>query len=127
MKKLLMVLLLFMGLNAAGQSLQVRATYFYPGDGSQGNYVATGERINRQKLYNEEYRWVALSPDVFKKLGVKLNDVIEVKSSKNPRMNGRWIVKDKMARRIQNGIDFLLPPRNSYKFENGPVTITKCS
>lgn len=101
----------------------VRATKYYAGHGC-GWVTADGSRINNQRVESFQDRWVALSPDMFKK-GYKLGDRIMVKSD-NPLLNGVWVVKDKMAPRIKNGIDFLMTRSNSKKFENPcKVTIKK--
>ena len=102
---------------------QVRATKYYAGHGC-GWVTADGSRINNAKVNSGEHRWVALSPDMFKK-GYKLGDRIYVESD-NPRLKGEWVVKDKMAPRIKNGIDFLMTRENSKAFTNPcKVTIRK--
>lgn len=102
---------------------QVRATKYYAGNGC-GWVTADGSRINNAKVNSGEHRWVALSPDMFNK-GYKLGDRIWVESD-NSRLRGEWVVKDKMAPRVKNGIDFLMTRENSKTFTNPcKVTIKK--
>ncbi len=98
----------------------VRATKYYAGHGC-GWTTASGDRINNQKVRNGEHRWVALSPDMFKKHGYKLGDKIYVESN-NPTLRGYWIVKDKMAKWKKDSIDFLFT-RDMKGFDN-PCKVT---
>ena len=97
----------------------VRATKYYAGTAC-GIVTADGSRINSQKVRSGEHRWVALSPDMFKK-GYKLGDKIYVKSN-NSVLRGHWIVKDKMAKYKKNSIDFLFT-KDMKGFEN-PCKVT---
>lgn len=54
-----------------------------------------------------------------------MNDTIEVKSDRNPGVNGYWVVKDKMSGRKK--IDFLMHRSNTRSFRNGNVTIRKAN
>lgn len=121
MKKILSVLFVLM-IFACHSNAQhcVRATKYYAGHGC-GWVTADGSRINNKKVESGEHRWVALSPDMFRK-GYKLGDRIRV-TSKNPRLNGVWVVKDKMAKSVCNGIDFLMTRSNSKAFTN-PCKVT---
>lgn len=98
----------------------LRATKYYAGHGC-GWVTASGSRINNQKVKNGEHRWVALSPDMFKKHGYKLGDRIRVECD-NPALRGHWIVKDKMANYKKNSIDFLFT-RDMKGFDN-PCKVT---
>ena len=101
----------------------VRATKYYAGHNC-GVITADGSRINVSRVHNFTDRWVALSPDMFKK-GYKFGDVIHV-TSNNPVLNGHWVVKDKMASYKKNSIDFLMTRGNSREFNNPcKVTIRK--
>lgn len=93
----------------------VRATKYYAGHNC-GWVTADGSRINNAKVKTGEHRWVALSHDMFKKHGFKLGDKIHVESD-NPILQGEWTVKDKMATRLKNSIDFLFT-RNMKGFIN---------
>ena len=87
--------------------------------------TASGDRINYDKLKNYQIRWVALSHDMFNQHGFRLGDVIIVESDSNPAINGEWVVKDKMGKRLRKRIDFLTPRGDKYNFRNGAVTIRK--
>lgn len=101
----------------------LRATKYYANHNC-GSITADGSRINNARVHNGQDRWVALSHDMFKK-GYSLGDIIMVES-KNPRLNGTWIVKDKMGPRLRNSIDFLMTRGNSKAFNNPcKVTIRK--
>ncbi|MBQ9555608.1 MAG: hypothetical protein IJV05_05225 [Muribaculaceae bacterium] len=62
---------------------------------------------------------------MFNQHGFKLGDVIIVESETNPAINGEWVVKDKMSKRLRKRIDFLTPRGDKYNFRNGSVTIRK--
>lgn len=94
---------------------KVRATKYYAGH-KCGTVTADGSRISVSKVHSGEHRWVALSPDMFRK-GYRLGDRIKVVSS-NPRLCGIWVVKDKMGPRKRNSIDFLMTRENSKDFNN---------
>lgn len=121
MKKFLtFILILIMCVITVDANHKVRATKYYGGHNC-GWMTADGSRINNAKVNSGEHRWVALSPDMFNK-GYKLGDKIHV-TSDNPRLNGVWVVKDKMASSVRNGIDFLMTRQNSKDFVN-PCTVT---
>lgn len=128
MKRIKLVLLSVLALAvflicSADTQHRVRATKYYAGHGC-GYVTADGSRIDVKKVHNGTIRWVALSPDMFKK-GYKLGDRIHVTSS-NSRLNGVWVVKDKMASWKRNSIDFLMTKENSKDFDNPcHVTIRK--
>ena len=98
----------------------VRATKYYAGHNC-GFVTADGSRINVGKVHNGQHRWVALSHDMFRK-GYRLGDKIMVTSS-NRRLNGVWVVKDKMGPRKRNSIDFLMTRGNS-KWFTSPCKVT---
>lgn len=113
---------LLMSLCCFGQH-NVRATKYYAGHNC-GHVTADGSRINTNKVHTFEHRWVALSPDMFRK-GYKLGDKIFVISS-NKLLHGIWVIKDKMGPRKRNSIDFLMTRGNSKGFQNPcQVTIKK--
>lgn len=94
---------------------KVRATKYYAGHNC-GMVTADGSRINVKKVHNGQHRWVALSRDMFSK-GYRMGDRIKVVSN-NQRLNGIWLVKDKMGPRKRNSIDFLMTRGNSKSFNN---------
>ena len=101
----------------------MRATKYHPGMGGAGHVTASGDRIDKAKLRNYEIRWVALSADMFRKHGFKLGDTIMVTSESVPKLNGKWVVKDRMGARRKQSIDFLLPKGDNYRF-HGTTTVT---
>ena len=115
MRKVLFLLaLLICSINASGQ-VTVTATKYHPGMGGAGWVTASGSRIDNNKLRNYEIKWIALSHDLFKKLGVKMGDEVIIECS-NEKLNGVWVVKDKMAPRLRNHIDILLPKGDNMNF-----------
>lgn len=104
----------------ASEEYTVYGTYYHP---SYGTHTASGDRIVSSKVKSGEHRWVALSRDMFRKNGFKLNDTILVTSEDNPCVNGYWVVKDKMGGHKK--IDFLMHRTCVKDFRNGQVTIQK--
>jgi len=126
LKKILLAAVAVMALTAAGQEYTLRATKYHPGQGGAGWVTASGDRINYTKLKNYQIHWVALSHDMFAKYGFRLGDTIIVESELVPKLNGEWIVKDKMGRRLRKRIDFLTPRGDHYHFKShSMVTIRK--
>lgn len=121
LRQVIAILFICIGFVVFGQHT-VSATKYYPGHGC-GWRTADGSKINIHRVNSGHDRWVALSHDMFKK-GYKLGDVIIVKS-KNPHLNGEWIVRDKMGPRARNRIDFLMTRTNSKHFANCKVVIKK--
>ena len=97
------------------------ATKYHPGMGGAGWVPASGDRIDKGRLARHEIRWVALSHDMFNK-GYRMGDTIEVTCERLPAINGKWVVKDKMGKRLRNRIDFLLPRGDDYGFA-GHITV----
>lgn len=55
-----------------------------------------------------------------------MGDTIEVTCDRVPRLNGKWVVKDRMGRRTHMKIDFLLPRGDDHGFHSRVnVTIRK--
>jgi len=121
MRNALILLVLFIGSLTASAQITVTATKYHPGMGGAGWVTASGDRINNTKLKNYEIRWVALSRDLFKKLGVKMGDEVVIECS-NHKLNGTWIVKDKMGARMRNRIDILLPRGDKMNFHS-PIKV----
>ena len=117
-KALFLILLLICSIGASGQ-VTVTATKYHPGMGGAGWVTASGSRIDNNKLKNYEIKWVALSRDLFNKLGVKMGDEVIIECA-NKLLNGVWIVKDKMGPRMRNHIDILLPRGDKMNF-HGPI------
>jgi len=117
----LMALIVTAGMAQTSHTL--RATKYHPGMGGAGWVTASGARINNTKLKNYEIRWVALSHDMFRQHGFRLGDTIEVTCERVPKLNGLWVVKDKMGPRLRKRIDFLLPRGDNYRFHS-PTNVT---
>jgi len=125
LRKLLFAVMAVMVMTVMGQTYTVSATKYHPGMGGAGWVTASGDRIDNAKLKKYEIRWVALSPDLFNK-GFRLGDTIEVTCDRVPKLNGKWVVKDKMGRRTHMKIDFLLPRGDDHDFHSRVnVTIRK--
>lgn len=120
MKKLLLFILVALAVSATAQ-ITVHATKYHPGRGC-GWGTASGSRIDKAKLNRYELRWIAMSPDLYKKLGVKYGDTV-ILDSKNHRLNGKWVAKDKMSARLHNCIDLMLPYRDTMHFTS-PIKMT---
>ena len=119
MKKLLLLLILFVSFPIFSQHYTLTATKYYPGRGGLTWYTADGSRIEKDKLYNYELRWVALSHDMLKVF--QYGDTILV-DCENEYLKGLWIVKDKMHKRWKNRIDFMLPYGEKIGFDR-PIKV----
>lgn len=123
-----LILTLFITFNVHGNSYNVKATYYHPGNGC-GWVTASGDHINDSKLKNNLIRWVALSEDMFRLYGFKIGDIIIVESE-FVELCGEWVVKDKMGKTNKKGekqnrrIDFLRH-RSHKKFDTHNVKIRK--
>ena len=100
-KALFLLALLICSINASGQ-VTVTATKYHPGMGGAGWVTASGSRIDNNKLKNLEIKWVALSPDMFKKLGVKMGDeviikVLEVDDRGRTKMTIKGVTEEEKA------------------------------
>ena len=119
-KALFLLLLLISSIGASGQ-VTVTATKYHPGMGGAGWVTASGSRIDNNKLKNYEIKWIALSHDMFQKLGVKMGDEVIIECA-NSLINGVWKVMDKMGPRLRNRIDILLPKGDKMNF-NAPMKV----
>lgn len=105
MKKLLLALL-FIPLSLYGQ-FNVTATYYHAGPKHGLSWhTASGKKIDVKKLNSGKLRWVALSRDLLRHY--RYGDTITVISN-NPKINGKWVVMDKMGGHHRKKIDFLTP------------------
>lgn len=127
---LAVALVLAMGVHAQDKDTtcyEVRATKYHPGMGGAGWVTASGARIDNRRLKAYEIRWVALSPDMFRECGFRMGDTINVVSERVEKLNGKWVVKDKMGPRTRRRIDFLLPKGDNYRFTAPTkVSISRC-
>ena len=125
MRPFLFAIVAIVAITAMGQKHTLRATKYHPGMGGAGWVTASGARIDNAKLKNYEIRWVALSHDMFSRHGFRLGDTIEVTCENVEKLNGLWVVKDKMGKHLRKRIDFLLPRHDNYGFSQTTVTIEK--
>ena len=82
-------------------TIEVLSTYYHS---SVGRYTADGTIIVKDSISIYKYRWVAISHD----LNISFGDTITIISTICPKLNGKWIVKDRMRKGIRKRIDFLL-------------------
>ena len=101
LRRFFLALAVVIAVSAVGQDYKLHATKYHPGQGGAGWVTASGDRINYDKLKNY------------------------VESETTPSLNGEWVVKDKMGKRLRKRIDFLTPRGDKYNFRNGAVTIRK--
>lgn len=102
----ILILLLFIPFVTYSQH-NVTATYYHAGPKHGLSwYTASGNKINAKELNSKRLKWVALSHDLLKHYSY--GDTIVVSSS-NPKLEGEWIVMDKMHKRHRGRIDFLSP------------------
>lgn len=123
MRCFILPVVIVFALSALAQEFTMRATKYHPGTGGAGWVTASGSRIDGSKLRNYEIRWVALSRDMFDRHGFKLGDTINVTCKDVPKLNGKWVVKDRMGTRRPKHIDFLLPKGDNYGFTS-PTNVT---
>ena len=73
--------------------------------------TADMSRIDIKKLNNRDIRWIAVSRDLLKKYSMGDTIIIE---SPNPRINGEWVIHDKMNKRFTKRIDLLVAKDDDY-------------
>lgn len=105
--------------------LLVKATK-YNADPKQCNedYLRTASMtlIDTNKLRTYELNYVALSRDLYKHYN--FHDTIKV-ISRNPNLSKDWVVKDKMNKRYEGRIDFLLPKGDTTGFDKPEDVLIK--
>jgi hypothetical protein len=74
--------------------------------------TASNARINVEKLYKQELRWIALSRDLLKRWKGDFNygDTI-VLASGDSRIDGLWIIQDNLNKKYKNRGDLLFDSR----------------
>ena len=90
--------------------IQVSASVYFPVEeqtDSTPYITADGSKINEEKP--GQHRWVAVSRDLLRKWGgtIDYGDTLYVKGL-NRQMDGIYIVRDTMKKRIKNRIDILV-------------------
>lgn len=73
--------------------------------------TADMSKIDIDKLNNRDIRWIAVSRDLLEKYSMGDTVIIE---SPNPRINGEWVIHDKMNKRFTKRIDLLVAERDEY-------------
>ena len=73
------------------------------------------------ELENREIRWIAVSRDLLDKYS--MGDTVIIESS-NPRVNGEWVIHDKMNKRFTNRIDLLVAENDEYYNLRMPKNVT---
>jgi hypothetical protein len=83
--------------------------------------TASTSKINLKKLKKGQIRWVALSRDLLKRWGGKIdyNDSIYIIGGEK---EGWWVVKDCMNKRYKNRVDFLTYKEKRFK-ENVKIIV----
>jgi 3D (Asp-Asp-Asp) domain-containing protein len=95
--------------------INVTASIYYPEEAQTDStplITADGSRINHKKP--RKHRWVALSRNLLKKWGGKFNygDSLQVKGI-SPQLDGIYVVRDTMKRRLRNRVDILVGPNDN--------------
>ena len=90
--------------------------------------TASNHRINEKKLRAGSIRWMALSRDLLKRWGgrIQYGDTINLQSG-DPSIDGFWVVHDTMNKRFRNRGDLLFHSkvRSRGKWSNVMVTLWK--
>ena len=73
--------------------------------------TADMSKINLEKLKNREIKWIAVSRDLLESYNMGDTVIIE---SKNPKINGEWVIHDKMNKRFTKRIDLLVASGDKY-------------
>ena len=101
-----------MGLSAMAQTMTVTGTIYHPG-GRLSWRTASGDKIDNEKLKKREIKWMAVTKDILD-AGFKMNDTVVVECESAPQLNGKWVIKDRMSRRLRKKVDFLVARGDSY-------------
>ena len=88
--------------------------------------TASNARIDKDKLYKQEIRWMALSRNLLKRWEGKFHygDTVRVNSG-DPEIDGIWVIQDNLNKRYKDAGDLLFDGRvrKLGKWKN--VTITR--
>jgi 3D (Asp-Asp-Asp) domain-containing protein len=96
-------------------AINVTASIYYPEVAQTDStplITADGSHINQKKP--RKHRWVALSRNLLKKWGGKINygDSLRVKGI-SKELDGIYVVRDTMKRRLRNRVDILVGPNDN--------------
>ena len=83
--------------------------------------TADMSEIILDELENRDIRWIAVSRDLLDKYS--MGDTVIIESS-NPRVNGEWVIHDKMNKRFTNRIDLLVAENDEYYNLRMPKNVT---
>lgn len=83
--------------------------------------TADMSEIILDELENRDIRWIAVSRDLLDKYS--MGDTVIIESS-NPRVNGEWVIHDKMNKRFTNRIDLLVAENDDYYNLRMPKNVT---
>lgn len=83
--------------------------------------TADNSKINLEKLKNREIRWIAVSRDLLDKYSMGDTVIID---SPNDKINGEWVIHDKMNKRFTKRIDLLVSEDEKYYGLRMPKTAT---
>jgi 3D (Asp-Asp-Asp) domain-containing protein len=110
MKKLLIILLLFVPVSLLAQTYTVTVYNAVPSQCS-GNHLKTadGSTIDPTKVENGTLKWCAVSRDMLKN-GFKYGDKIEILSD-DPLISGVYEIHDTTSPRLRKHIDLLMPKK----------------
>lgn len=100
-------------------------TYYNPcAEQCDENFLltASNDSIDIELLNMHKLRWTALSCDLFEEFNYDDTIIVE---SENYRINGEWIVKDKMNKRWNRRVDFLVPFNDTLQIGKANITIRK--
>ena len=88
--------------------------------------TASNKKINLKKLKEGSIRWMAISRDMLKRWGGKLNygDTVELQAG-DSSIDGTWIIQDTMNKRYKNRGDLLFDSTQRSRGMWTRVTILK--
>jgi 3D (Asp-Asp-Asp) domain-containing protein len=106
---------------------RVAASVYFPDEAQTDAtplITADGSHINRDSV--RQHRWIAVSRNLLKRWGGKIHygDSIDV-SGISPELDGTYIVRDTMNKRLKNTIDLLVDRHDNIMGHWKNVRITK--
>lgn len=93
-----------------GKKIKVTATVYNPVKSQTDDsplITADNSKINLEKLNSGELKWIAVSRDLLSY--VDYGSKVHIRSKKDPKINGVYIVKDRLNSRFTKRIDILKP------------------
>ncbi len=88
--------------------------------------TASNSKIDQQKLYNQELRWIALSRNLLKRWNgaFSYGDTVTVTAG-DPSIDGLWVIHDTLNKRYRDRGDLLFDKRVRKLGKWNKVTISK--